>query len=216
MKIGIVGGTGDIGEGMALRFSQQHEVLIGSRESSRAHTCSLQCRESLAARGLPCQVEGCTNQEAIDRAEVIVLAIPFSQAASTLQGLHGFGGKVVVSPINPIQRSEYFFYAPPPEGSAALMVKRLLPPDAALCAAFNNIAANRWRAIGEPLRYTVAICGDDPEAKRVVMELARSIPGLEPLDAGPLAAASMVESVTPLLLNIARYSRMKDVGVRFF
>ncbi|MDH7593480.1 MAG: NADPH-dependent F420 reductase [Methanomicrobiales archaeon] len=215
MKVGIVGGTGEIGEGMALRLSQRHEVFIGSRERDKAQTCSLSCRTLLGSLELPCRVQGCDNQEAVDSAEIVILAVPFPHAANTISTLKGFGGKIVVSPINPIQRAEYFFHAPPPEGSAGLMVKRLLPADARLCVAFNNIAANRWRDLEKPLRYSVAVCGDDPTAKERVMELAGSVPELEAFDAGPLAVSPMVESLTPLLLNIGKYSRMKDVGVRF-
>lgn len=215
MKIGIVGGTGDIGEGMALRLSQRHEVFIGSRERERAEACSISCQSLLGSLELPCEVRGCGNQEAIDSAEIVILAIPYSHAANTISSLKGFGGKIVVSPINPIQRAEFFYYAPPPEGSAGLMVRRLLPPDARLCVAFNNIAANRWRDLEKPLGYSVAVCGDDPAAKERVIELARSVPELTPFDAGPLAVSPMVESLTPLLLNIGKYSRMKDVGVRF-
>jgi predicted dinucleotide-binding enzyme len=61
----------------------------------------------------------------------------------------------------------------------------------------------------------VAVCGDDPEAKRIVTGLAGSIPGLAAFDAGPLAVSPMVEAITPLLLNIAKFQKMRDVGIRF-
>jgi NADPH-dependent F420 reductase len=125
-------------------------------------------------------------------------------------------GKIVVSPVNPIEKTgEYFSYVPPPEGSAAMLARKLLPPDAKLCVAFNNIAANRWRDLDDPLEYSVAVCGDDAAARKQVMELASGIPHLMPLDAGPLAVAPLIESLTPLLLTLGRFNRMKDVGVRF-
>jgi len=200
---------------MALRFSPHYPVIIGSREEEKAETCCRVCEDILEQRGLCCMLAGCTNQEAIDASDMVILAIPFRFLVSTLEELHGLEGKVVITPVNPIHRTEFFSFAPPPEGSAAMLVKKLLPPDAKVCAAFNNIAANRWQALDEPLEYSVAVCGDDEEAKRMVMDLAASVPHLEPLDAGPLAAASMVESLTPLLLTIGKYNRMKDVGVRF-
>jgi NADPH-dependent F420 reductase len=215
VKIGIVGGTGDIGEGMALRISQVHEVILGSREVERACASSDACHLALDEKGLPCTCSGVSNQDAVDRAGVVILAIPFQHLAATLSSLAGFGGKVVVSPVNPIGRREHFFFAPPPEGSAAQLVRRLLPPEAMVCTAFNNIAAGSWKALDAPFAHSVAVCGDDPEAKRIVTGLAGSIPGLAAFDAGPLAVSPMVEAITPLLLNIAKFQKMRDVGIRF-
>jgi len=64
---------------------------------------------------------GCTNQEAIDASDVVILAIPFRFLVSTLEELHGLEGKVVITPVNPIHRTEFFSFAPPPEGSAAML-----------------------------------------------------------------------------------------------
>ena len=215
MKVGIVGGTGDIGEGMALRISQVHEVILGSREVEKACASSDACHLALDEKGLPCTCSGLSNQDAVDGAEVVILAIPFQHVAATLSSLTGFEGKIVVSPVNPIGRKEHFFFAPPPEGSAAQLIARILPPTARVCTAFNNIAAGSWKAIDTPLAHSVAVCGDDPAAKAVVIGLANSIPRLAGFDAGPLAVSPMVEAITPLLLNIAKYQKMRDVGIRF-
>jgi NADPH-dependent F420 reductase len=216
VRIGIIGGTGGIGEGMALRMAPFHTVVIGSRETEKAQVCCKECEEILMQRGLSCSVIGKTNQETVDFAELVILAIPFKFLVSTLQELKGLEGKIVVSPVNPIEKTGTFFsYVPPPEGSAGLLAKKLLPADARLCVAFNNVAANRWRDLDDPLEYSVAVCGDDEAAKETVRQLIASVPHLKPLDAGPLAVAPLVESLTPLLLNIGRFSRMKDVGVRY-
>jgi NADPH-dependent F420 reductase len=214
VRIGIVGGTGDIGEGMALRISQVHEVILGSRETEKACTASDACHLALETRGLPCTISGVCNQDAVDRAEVVILAIPFQHVQGTLAGLTGLAGKVVISPVNPLARKEAFLFTPPPEGSAAQLIQKLLP-GAKVCTAFNNIAANSWAALDRPFAHSVAVCGDDPTAKELVKGLVSSIPGLTPFDAGPLAVSPMVEAITPLLLNIARYQKMRDVGIRF-
>lgn len=215
MKIGIVGGTGDIGEGMALRFSQKHEVILGSRDSGRAVTTSECTISELSKRGLPSRCEGCGNQEAVDRSDLVVLAVPFSHLAGTIGSLHGLEKKIVVSPVNPMEKKEFFMFVPPPEGSAALLARRLLPPEARLCTAFNTIAANKWKNLDDSLDMAIPVCSDDAEAKKVVMELAAGTGRIHPYDAGPLAASPLVESLTPLLLNIARYNRMRDVGIQF-
>jgi NADPH-dependent F420 reductase len=215
VKVGIVGGTGDIGEGMALRISQVHEVILGSRDVERACAASDACKMTLEEKRLPCTVCGVSNQEAVDRAGVVILAIPFQHVAATLMSLTGFDGKTVVSPVNPIGKKEHFFFAPPPEGSAALLVKRLLP-GAKVCTAFNNIAAGSWKSLDTSFAHSVAVCGDDPDAKRAVLGLVESIPGLAGFDAGPLGVSPMVEAITPLLLNIAKYQKIRDVGIQFW
>ncbi|MDD1676189.1 MAG: NADPH-dependent F420 reductase [Methanomicrobiales archaeon] len=214
MKIGIVGGTGDIGEGMALRLSQQHEVFLGSREEVKACEVSDRCVAALDVKGIPCRCTGTDNQGAVDSADIVVTAIPFQHVLVTLKSLTGFDRKIVISPVNPMQKIDHFVFAPPPEGSAAMMIQGLLP-GAFVCAAFNNISSQKWKEIDHPLEYSVAVCGNDPGAKKGVMDLANGIPSLTAFDAGPLTTASMVESITPLLLNIARFNKMRDVGIRF-
>lgn len=214
MKIGIVGGTGDIGEGMAMRLSPVFDVVVGSREPEKAeNTCTL-TREMLKGRGQSCSAVGVSNQEAVDLADIVVLAIPFRHVLPTLSTLHGFEGKIVVSPVNPMEKRDYFTFVPPAEGSAALLIQKLLP-GARVCAAFNTIAANRWKALDEELSYSVPVCGDDEEAKREVMAFVNRISHLRAFNAGPLAVSSMVEPLTPLVLNIARYNKMRDVGIQF-
>jgi NADPH-dependent F420 reductase len=215
MKIGIIGGTGSIGEGMAMRFSQHHTVLIGSRDVQKAGECATECTRKLADRKIPCELSGCLNQEAIDRSEIIILAIPYAYVAPTLKDLRGLEGNIVVSPVNPMVKADYVYYAPPPEGSAGLAIRKLLPPAARLCVAFNTIAAGRWRDLESPLEYSVPVCSDDEEAKQQVMRLAESIPGIEALDGGPLRASSMVETLTPLLITLGMRNNRKDMGMRF-
>jgi NADPH-dependent F420 reductase len=215
VKIGIVGGTGDIGEGLALRLSTTHDVVVGSREEQKAVASCTACEAMLSQRGLECSLLGVSNQCAVDEGDIVVLALPYKHLAGTLRSLSGFEEKIVISPVNPIERSTHFYYAPPPEGSAAMLVKAMLPESAKVCAAFNNIAAKKWKVLDEALDYSVAVCGDDEPAKRQVMDLVNTISQLTAYDGGPLAAASVVESVTPLLLNIARFNKMRDVGIRF-
>jgi NADPH-dependent F420 reductase len=215
VKVGIIGGTGDIGEGIAMRLSSIHDVSIGSREEDKAIYTSECCYAAITKMGLSCSVSGCTNQEAVNRSDIVILAIPFRHIGPTLSSLWGLEKKIVVSPINPMEKREFFIYTPPPEGSAALLVKKLLPEGTRICTGFNTVAANKWRLFSENLDLAVPVCGDDPGAKARVLELVRSIPGVKGYDAGPLAASCMVECLTPLLLNIARFNKMRDVGIQF-
>jgi len=144
-----------------------------------------------------------------------VRASPFRPVGRPLSGVHGFEDKIVISPVNPMEKQDHFVFVPPPEGSAALLIKKLLPKEARLCCAFNTIAANRWKALDEELAYSVPVCGDDEDAKHRVMELVNQVSELQAFNAGPLSVSTMIEPLTPLVLNIARYNKMRDVGIQF-
>lgn len=216
MKIGIIGGTGDIGEGLAHRLSKNHEIYIGSRDRDKACEMSECMIKTLSERGISAQCEGMTNQEALDKGEIIVLSINYRHLESTIASLTGFEDKIVITPVNPIGKSDHFYYDPPVEGSAALAIKKLLPESTRIVAAFNNISAQKWKNLDEVLDYSVAVCGDDEPAKKLVMALVEEVSELTAYDAGPLDSSSIVESLTPLILNIAKYNHMKDVGIRFY
>jgi 8-hydroxy-5-deazaflavin:NADPH oxidoreductase len=215
VKIGIVGGTGDIGEGMAMRLSPVFDVIVGSREKDKAEAACEFGIETLRKRGQKCSLTGVSNQMAVDESDIVILAIPYKHLIGTLETLNGFDGKIIISPVNPIEKRDFFTCTPPPEGSAALLIKRLLPSSVRICTGFNTIAANRWKLLDEDLIYSVPVCGDDDAAKQQVMGIVNRVSKLHAFDAGPLAASHLVECLTPLLLNIARYNKMKDVGIQF-
>jgi NADPH-dependent F420 reductase len=198
-----------------MRLSPLFDVVVGSREQDKAEAACTMSRELLKKRGKECSLTGVSNQAAIDAADIVILAIPFRHVVGTLETLHGFEDKIVVSPVNPMEKQDHFVFVPPVEGSAALMIKRMLPKEARICSAFNTIAANKWKALDEELDYSVPVCSDDAEAKKEVMAIVNKVSRLQAFDAGPLSVSCMVEALTPLLLNIARYNKMKDVGIQF-
>lgn len=198
-----------------MRLSPVFDVVVGSREQDKAVATCKMGRDVLAARGRTCSLTGVTNQAAIDAADIVILAIPYKHVAGTLSTLHGFEGKIVVSPVNPMEKQDHFVFVPPEEGAAALMIRKMLPKEARIVSAFNTIAANKWKALDEELEYSVPVCSDDADAKREVMAMVNRISRLRAFDAGPLSVSCLVESLTPLLLNIARYNKMHDVGIQF-
>lgn len=215
MKIGIVGGTGNIGEGLALRLSDKHEIIIGSRTPDKACEFVEITAKLLAERGINCSCTGTTNQEAVDMGDIVIISVPYKHLLPTLSPLGGFENKIVITPVNPMEKNDFFWHNPPEEGSAAMLIKSVLPESARIVAAFNNISAQKWKELDDELDYSVAVCSDDEEAKIFVMDLVNQISRLKAFNAGPLQMASVVESITPLLLNIARYNKMKDVGIQF-
>ncbi len=200
---------------MAMRLSPVFDLVVGSREQDKAEASCTITRETLKKRGQECNLSGVTNQDAVDKGDIVILAIPFRHVLPTLSTLCGFEDKIVISPVNPMEKQDHFVFVPPPEGSAALLIRKLLPKEARLCCAFNTIAANRWKALDEELSYSVPVCGDDDEAKQKVMGIVNQISKLQAFNAGPLDVSPMIESLTPLVLNIARYNKMRDVGIQF-
>lgn len=201
MKIALIGGTGNIGKGLALRWAKNHDILIGSRSGAKAEEAALRYKEILSGQ---VNIKGCSNTEAVKEGEVVVLSIPYRHIKSTIEPIRDFFTcQIVISPASPMEkRNGYFIYTPPAEGSLALEVKRVLPGTVRLFSAFQNIAAETLADTNRVMEGDVIVCGDDPEAKRVVMGLAAEIKNLRPLDGGPLEVSSMVEALTPLMLTV--------------
>lgn len=212
MKIALVGGTGDIGSGFALRWGERHEIIIGSRKADKAQESAAQVREVLG-RG---NVIGTDNKSAVESSELVVLCVPHEHLISVTSDLKGsYTGQVVVSPVVPMSyNGKHFAFTPPSEGCAALQAQSLLPIGTRIVSAFHTICAAALQDRSRKLQGDVMICGDDSDSKEIVASLIRDVNDLRPLDAGPLSASGLVESLTPMLLNVARRNKIKDAGIK--
>jgi NADPH-dependent F420 reductase len=210
LTIGLLGGTGPQGRGLALRLALAgHRVLLGSRDPERAAGI---VAELLDGRDLP--IEGAGNADAAAGAEVIFLVFPYAGQAAVLGGLaEAIGDKVVVDVINPLgwdDQGPYLLEVP--EGSAAEQAAALLPR-ARVVAAFHHAAP---RLLTDPERQVetdVLVAGDDPAAKGLVLELADQIPGCRGVDAGPLRLARHLEGFTAVIVGINRRHKI-HAGLR--
>ena len=212
MKIALVGGTGDIGTGFAVRWGQKHEIIIGSRNVDKAKESAAAVLQLLEGVG---NVQGTDNASAVAAADVVVLCVPYEHLASVTTGLlDSYRSQIVISPVVPmIYNGKFFQYQPPAEGSAALQARMLLPKGVRVVSAFHTICAAALQDIKRVMKADVFVCGDDAEAMEIAVGLAGEIKSLRPLNAGPLAVSSMVESLTPFLLNVARKNKIKDAGI---
>lgn len=212
MKIALVGGTGDIGTGFAVRFMPSHEVIIGSRKADKAQES---VRGIMQLPGADGNVWGTDNASAVAAAEVVILCVPPEHLRSVTYDLSSsFDKQLVISPVVPLgYDGKLFRFDPPPEGSSAQQAQSLLPPQIKVVSAFHTVPAASLQAQDRELRGDVLICGDDTGAVEVVRGLTLEIKSLRPLFAGPLTASSLVESLTPMLLNVARRNKIKDAGV---
>ncbi|MCK9439958.1 MAG: NADPH-dependent F420 reductase, partial [Methanothrix sp.] len=211
MKIALVGGTGNIGTGFAVRWAANHEIIIGSRKADKAEESAKAVLQILDQKGT---VWGTDNDSAIAASDVAVLCVPYDRITSVTGDLkESYGNQVVISPIVPMNYNGKFFqYCPPTEGSAAQRVKTMLPEGIKIVSAFHTISAVALQAKDRELKADTLMCSDCPEALELVFDLAREIKSLRPIKIGPLDASSLVESLTPMLLNAARMNKIRDAG----
>ncbi|MEF8842633.1 MAG: NADPH-dependent F420 reductase [Haloarculaceae archaeon] len=220
MRIALLGGTGDIGQGLALRWAYDttHEVLIGSRDPERARGKAEEYETELDSRGVNCEIKGFANEMAADRADVVVAAVPAYHLVDTVETVADrLDDAVLVSPAVGMKRDDDgLHYNRPGAGSVTALAAGAAPDGVPVVGAFHNLAAGRLADLDAGLDWDTLLVGDDRDAKGIVADLAEGIEGLRALDAGGLANAAEVESVTPLLINIARENDgLHDLGVKF-
>ncbi|MDL5361781.1 NADPH-dependent F420 reductase [Halalkalicoccus sp. NIPERK01] len=220
MRIALCGGTGDIGEGLALRFAYDtdHELLIGSRDPEKARVKAEEYVTELGSRGVETTIKGFENAMAADRADVVVLAVPPYYVRDTVESISDRldAETILVSPAVGMQRDDAgLHYNRPSAGSVTAMVAGTAPDDVSVVGAFHSLSADKLAALDVELAEDTLLVGDDEDAVDIVRLLAEGIEGLRPLYAGPLGNAAEVESLTPLLINLAKHNDLHDVGVRF-
>lgn len=217
MRVALIGGTGDIGAGLALRLALLgHEVIVGSRKEAKAVEKCEEYQECVLDVKGDCKFIGMSNEDAAKEGEISVLTIPWKYVFSTAEDLREhLRDKIVVSPIVPMRKeSGCFVYCPPESGSAAEKLASTLY-HSKVVSAFHTIPADKFFDLNAEFEWDVPVCSDEEGAKLEVMDLIDQIGGLRPLDAGPLTASRMVESLTPLIVNIMVRNKMKNLGMRF-
>jgi NADPH-dependent F420 reductase len=215
--IAILGGTGDQGLGLALRFARAgRPVVIGSRKLDRAQAAAEEVRAAVSGA----DVEGLDNADAVAKAPMVILSVPFEHTAGTVKAVKErlAPEHVVVSMGVPLAtaigdgavRTVGVW-----QGSCAELVASLVPAGVQVVSAFQNVSAHRLRELAEPVECDVVVSGA-PAPRKLVMALCDLVPGLRGVDGGPLANARYVEGVTALLIGLnARYKVPAGIGVRF-
>ncbi|MFC7081435.1 NADPH-dependent F420 reductase [Halorussus caseinilyticus] len=221
MRIALLGGTGDIGQALALRWARDtdHEILVGSRDPEKARGKADEYETELDSLGVEREIKGFANEMAADRADVVVLAVPAFHVKDTVEAVADRieDADVLVSPAVGMNRDEDgFHYKPPKAGSVTELVADVAPEGVPVVGAFHNLSADRLANLDVELDLDTLVVGDDEDAVETVRQLADQIDGLRALRAGSTANAAEVESMTPLLINIAVENEgMHDVGVTF-
>jgi hypothetical protein len=215
-KIAVIGGTGDLGFGLALRWAQAGiHVLIGSRDEKKAQDAAERLKETLNANVF---VTGLENTAACAEASVVVLAVPFTAQAGILKNIKGsLKDAILVDTTVPLAatvggRATRILGVP--QGSAAQQARELVPAATPVLAAFHNLSAEALQDLSVTPDCDILVCGDDPRAKETLFSLVKRIPGLRPIDAGPLEMARVVESITALLISLNQRYKVHHSGMR--
>ena len=200
LAVGILGGTGDQGRGLARRLAMAgNRVIIGSRDAGRAAAAA-------ASVGSPPQVTGAANEEAARAADLVIAAVPWEGHADLLARLAGVReGKIVVDCVNPIAFDARGAYAiPVPEGSAAQQAAEVLT-GSRVVGAFHHVSAVLLLdpEVAE-LDLDILVLGDDRQATDLVQALAERIPGVRGVYAGRLRNCGQVEALTANLVAVNR------------
>jgi 8-hydroxy-5-deazaflavin:NADPH oxidoreductase len=200
LVIGIIGGTGDQGMGLARRLAMAgYPVIIGSRDAARAQAAA-------AELGGPPLLSGAMNEDAAWRADVVIAAMPWAGHDDLLTALtEALAGKVLIDCVNPIGFDERGAFAlDVPEGSAAQQAAHLLP-ESRVVGAFHHVSA---KLLLDPevdrIELDVLVLGDDRAATDMVAAIASRIPGMRGIYAGRLRNCGQVEALTANLVSINR------------
>jgi NADPH-dependent F420 reductase len=212
-RIAILGGTGRQGSGLALRWANAgYAVIIGSRQAEKAENAAAE----LNAEQTGGQIRGLSNPEAATQADIAVLTVPYTVHRTMLSGLrHQLQGKILVDVTVPLKPPQVTHVHLPEDGPASVQAQAILGAGVRVVAALQNVSEHNLRDPERTIDCDVLVCGDDAQAKAQVIELVQSLdPALRSFDAGPLANAVVVESLTPVLIGLGKQFRRLRVGIR--
>lgn len=227
MKIGIIGGTGNMGSGLAIRWVLKHEIYIGSRRLEKAQRIAKELNN--LAQGyyqseMQGGITGSVNADAIGESELVAVTLPPRATVTTLKDLKEYLNpeQIVVSTVVPMAMREKLFYFASLDvdggyvsdgKSAAEVIQEIVKP-VHVVSAFQTVPAAYLNNIDAILNIDVLIAGDDEFSITIVSKLVRDIPNLRPLRVGPLENSKWIESFTPLLLNAAILNGLHDPSIR--
>ena len=211
----IVGGTGTLGFGLALRLARAGvPVIIGSRGADRAEEAAVKGRERVPDG----QIEGLENAAAANRGDVVFLTVPFRAQSENLTNLREVlrPGQILVDATVPMAAAisgKATRLLGVPQGSAAEQAQEMVPEGVTVVSALHSVAGHVLSDLDHGLDEDVLVCGDVRDSKRTVAELIDRIPGLRAVNAGALETARLIEGLTPLLISINARNKV-TAGIR--
>lgn len=210
LTLGILGGTGNVGKGLAYRWAKAgYHVIIGSRSADKA----LAVAEEVNQRFDRPMVVGKANEEAAAFCDIAVLTVPYSAHRPTLESLRDkLKGKLLIDVTVPLVPPEVTVVQMPPAGSATQEAQDIVGDSVQVVAAFQNVS-HAHLSEDSPVPCDVLICGDNEPAKEQVLQLIAAA-GLVGWDAGPIRNAMVIEGLTSLLIGINKRHKIRSAGIR--
>ena len=202
-SIGIVGGTGDLGRGLALRLAKAgHAIWIGSRKADQALEAANSLKAELASRGVSePNIDGMDNVAAAERGDIVFVTVPFGAHTPTLESIReAVQGKVLVDVTVPLVPPRVARVQLPPEGSAGTIAQTLLGEAVQVVSAFQNVAAAHLQADME-IPCDVLVTGNEKTARQKVIDLIDAI-GMRGFHAGLIHNSAAADALTSVLINI--------------
>jgi NADPH-dependent F420 reductase len=212
VSIAILGGTGEQGPGLALRWAKAgEEVIIGSRQKEKGEKVAAELNQELGKELL----RGTDNVTAAAAAEVVVLTVPYSAHVTTLESVkEQLQGKIFVDVSVPLDPENARRVIMPAAGSAAEEAQQVLGPKVKVVGALQNVSAHILRDINAAIDCDVLVCGDK-DARPAVMRLVEKLGGgIRAISAGPLEAARQIEPITALLIRLNILNKVHSAGIR--
>ena len=210
-RLAIVGGTGAVGRGLALRFAHAgYEVAIGSRDAAKAEATAREVNASVG--GEP--ATGRDNISAAAAGDIVFLTVPHSHQIATVEQVRAaLSGKILVDSTVPIVPGMAARVRLPGSGSAVAAVQRLLGEEVRVVSAFQNVSASHLGDLAHAVECDVLVCGDDVGARQLVIDLAQSI-GMRAFHAGPIDNSAATEALTSLLISMNIRYKSAGAGIR--
>ena len=221
MKVGIIGGTGGMGKGFALRWSQNHNVIVGSRDAARAAESAKEYT-NLAKEvfgEIKGSISGSDNVSVAKESDVLILSIPYENIDTVCSAILSEikDSCVVVSPIVPMTKTDVGFECVSIKENKPFSYKLVLEhmkDKSKLVSAFHVISEKKLVNPTLELDYDIFVCGDDKDSVGVVNELINEIKGLRSIYLGPIELSYLAEMSTPLLLNAMIRNKIKNPGIK--
>lgn len=221
MKIGIIGGTGGMGKGFAIRWCANHDILIGSRDATRAEDAAkeytvLATKEYNSTKG---NIRGGDNVSVAKESDVLVLSIPYENIDSICSQLlpNVKDSCIVISPIVPLTKTDAGFELisfREKKPSAFELVQKYMKDKLKLVSAFHTISEKKLIDPKLVLDSDIFVCGDDENAVNIVNGLIKEIKNLRPILLGPGSLSYLAETATPILINAMIKNKMKNPGIK--
>ncbi len=211
LSIAVLGGTGKEGKGLVYRWAKAgYRVLIGSRAAEKAQAAAADVLSMLDGSG---SVEGLDNPTAAQKADIVVLTVPYSAHRDTLEAVkESVKGKILIDVTVPLVPPKVAKVQMPPAGSAAQEAREILGEGAQVAAAFQNISHEHLLEGGD-VECDVLVTGTGPEVRAEAIKLVEAA-GLTGWDAGPIENSVVVEGLTSVLIGINKKYGSTHAGIK--